>query len=443
MIIPVLLVFAGLISTATSAYCSGKPAEGERVNQFPNFDGPIRFKKSIKNAMLFEAGPLNASFPIVHLWGNPYEIGFAQGTLRKQEIIAFVTKTWAYLSTMLVDALSGERLPKSVKEILVQKGMDRALDWTAEETAPFTSQAIYDELKGLSDATGLSYDLLLRLNMFPELTKASCSFLGAWGTSVKSAGHAYQLRALDYDTVGPFKDFPQLTVYHPTDGGHAYVQVGWPGNVGSLSGFSSEQIAISEIGVSFPDDSFGQGTDNTPPEKVKGQPWMFVLRDVLQYSTDLKSAKDIVASANRTCNLIIGLGSGKDAQSVGVEYSGYVSNFYDDKTLLPVNETWHPQIDNVVYNGMDWLCPGYTGPLGAQLQKYHGMIDENVITQNILPTVQTGNLHAVVYDLTTSKMLISFSRSSSADPSEPEFAYERQFTILHMADVFAQAPPAI
>ncbi len=34
------------------------------------------------------------------------------------------------------------------------------------------------------------------------------------------------------------------------------MQVSWPGNVGSLSGFSQQQIAISEIGVSFADDRF-------------------------------------------------------------------------------------------------------------------------------------------------------------------------------------------
>jgi hypothetical protein len=26
---------------------------------------------------------------------------------------------------------------------------------------------------------------------------------------------------------------------------------------------------------------------------------------------------------------------------------------------LPVNDTWHPKIDDVVYNAMDWDCPGY------------------------------------------------------------------------------------
>ena len=50
-----------------------------------------------------------------------------------------------------------------------------------------------------------------------------------------------------------------MTVYHPNKGnGHAFANVGWTGWIGSITGMSSASIAISEIGVSFPDDSFGQ-----------------------------------------------------------------------------------------------------------------------------------------------------------------------------------------
>ena len=48
------------------------------------------------------------------------------------------------------------------------------------------------------------------------------------------------------------------------------------------------------------------GTDNTPPEKVHGKPWMFVLRDVLQFEDSLESALNAIETANRTCNLIVG-----------------------------------------------------------------------------------------------------------------------------------------
>ncbi|KAJ1434044.1 hypothetical protein B484DRAFT_2870 [Ochromonadaceae sp. CCMP2298] len=431
-----LVVLCAALSAASAAYCNGSPDEGERTNDFPIFDQELRFVRSVKNAKLYHAGPENATFPVVHLWGTPYEVGFAQGTLRKAEIVDFIAKTWTYLSEELASALDGDLIPPAAKALIVQKGMDGALDWTAKVTKDFTPQAYFDEVQGLADATGISYDMLYRVNMFPELTKASCSFFGAWDKAVGGTGISYQLRALDFDTDGPFKDFPQVTIYHPSEG-HAYANVGWPANVGLLSGFSDQQLAVSEIGVSFPDDSFGQGTDNTPPEKVAGEPWMFILRDVVQYTDSLETALAHVESANRTCNLIIGLGDGQSGLVNGVQFSGYVAVPYDDQTLLPVNETWHPQIEDVVYNGMDWLCPAFNQKLAEQLAQHHGAITCETTIQHILPTVQTGNLHAAVYDLTNSIMHLSFCRTAKAPQTEPEFAYERQFTRLHMGDIFA------
>jgi hypothetical protein len=169
---------------------------------------------------------------------------------------------------------------------------------------------------------------------------------------------------------------------------------------------------------------------------------MFILRDVLQYEDSLAGAEDHIANANRTCNLVIGVGDGEEGKVNGIQFSGYVSNPYADYNLLPVNETWHVPIENVVYNGMDWLCPGYNQVLGDQLRKYYGQIDEVNTIQNILPTAQTGNLHIAVYDLKEQNMHVSFCRSDSADASEPFNAYERQFTRLHMKELFAQQAPA-
>jgi len=430
------------LQSVEAAYCNGSPDPGERTNPYPIFEDELRHIRSVKNAMLFEAGPANATFPVVHLWGTPYEVGYAQGELIGPVIKDFVYKTWAYLSTEMLEELDNLDIPEIAKRMIVQKGLDRALDWTRDTTAAFTPQAYFDEVRGLADSTGIDYDLLYRVQMFPELTKAHCSFFGAWNHSVAKSDHSYQLRALDFDTTGPFKDFPQVTIYHPSEG-HAYAQVGWPGNVGTLSGFSDQQLAISEIGVTYPDDSFGQGTDNTPPEKVHGEPWMFVLRDVLQFSDSLESGIQRITDANRTCNLIIGLGDGQENMVNGIEYSGYVALPYNDENLQPVNETWHPKIDDVVYNGMDWLCPNYDTVLAQQLLKYHGSISEVNTIENILPTVQTGDLHAVVYDLTESLMHVSFCRRASADESEPHYAYERQFTRLHMKDIFAQEAPVV
>ena len=118
-------------------------------------------------------------------------------------------------------------------------------------------------------------------------------------------------------------------------------------------------------------------------------------------------------------------------------------NTYNDKNQLPVNATWHPQLDSMVYNGMDWLCPGYTSVLGAQLNKYRTVLEPANIIGNVLPTVQTGNLHVAVYDLTKNNMFLSFCRAASADESEPFNAYERQFTEFDMAALFAEQKPAV
>jgi isopenicillin-N N-acyltransferase like protein len=100
-------------------------------------------------------------------------------------------------------------------------------------------------------------------------------------------------------------------------------------------------------------------------------------------------------------------------------------------------------IEDVVYNGMDWNCPNYDSVLAAQLQKYHGQIDENVGVRNILPTVQTGDLHIALYDLTDMTMHVSFCRKSDAPETEPQYAYERQFTRLRMNDLFAEPNPNV
>ena len=37
-----------------------------------------------------------------------------------------------------------------------------------------------------------------------------------------------------------------------------FANIGWTGWVGSIQGYSSTRMAISEIGVSFPDETFGE-----------------------------------------------------------------------------------------------------------------------------------------------------------------------------------------
>jgi hypothetical protein len=88
------------------------------------------------------------------------------------------------------------------------------------------------------------------------------------------------------------------------------------------------------------------------------------------------------------------------------------------------------------------LSPGYDTVLAQQLQKFHGSIDEVSTIHDILPTVQTGDLHIAFYDLTNQQFFVSFMRKADADESEPHYAYERQFTKLDMKKLFEVTTPS-
>lgn len=81
---------------------------------------------------------------------------------------------------------------------------------------------------------------------------------------------------MDWDFDGPFRKYPAVIVYHPSNPaiGNTFANIGFTGWLGTLSGINEHHLAVSEIGVSYPDNTF-QG------ESRVGNPFTFVLRDVL------------------------------------------------------------------------------------------------------------------------------------------------------------------
>jgi isopenicillin-N N-acyltransferase-like protein len=146
----------------------------------------------------------------------------------------------------------------------------------------------------------------------------------------------------------------------------------------------------------------------------------------------LAAAQTHITNAHRTCDLILGVGDGKAEMFNGIQYSASVANFYNDTDMskldcavllgrvqcegivYAVPETWyHQRIENVVYYGMDWLCPGvclravfccerctqsnstcitgYDLVLHKQLNQYYGNITAENTMRYITPIVQTGS----------------------------------------------------
>jgi hypothetical protein len=115
---------------------------------------------------------------------------------------------------------------------------------TYELTKKYTGNYFYEELHGLADASGADYRKILGIHMIGEVTKGACSMFGAWGAATASTGSLLQLRALDWDVDGPFKNFPQITVYHSTNSsdGNTFANVGWTGWLGSITGINDKRM---------------------------------------------------------------------------------------------------------------------------------------------------------------------------------------------------------
>jgi len=265
--------------------------------------------------------------------------------------------------------------------------------------------------------------------MIAGLTQGDCSMFGAWGAAVPAGGSLLQLRALDWNMDGPFRDYSQITVYHPATGfGHAFANVGFSGFIGGLTGVSETQLGISEIGAAYADASFGE-------ESRIGVPFIFLLRDILQFDYTVDDSINRMANSRRTCNLILGVGDGKMNEFRGFQYSYSVLNVFDDRNMQP-NATWHAKIKDVVYWGMDWICPSYNTVLGNLLQKYHGTLTPEVAIRYVSAVEQSGDNHIAFYDLTNLNMYVSFASPNGV--GGPAAAYARQYTKWDLKALFTE-----
>lgn len=381
-------------------------------NTLPIDKTPFKLLKQVPNGKLYSAGSGQDTIHVVHVYGDPYDWGVAEGQLLKDEISYLLSTFLAHLEQTIENAIPD--LPEVVKEVIAEYGLLGALDLTADLTYAYTPQAFFDEMAGMANGTGIPYNTILQVQMLPELVQAACSMFGAWGKSTPG-GALYQLRALDWDTSGPLQTYPTVTIYHPKPGnGHPFANVAWAGFIGTLSGMSSMPLAVSEkVG-----DDFGEMS------RI-GVPWHFLLRDILQYDITLDDAVNRMANAARTCNIYVGIGDGNQRQFRLFEY-GY------SKLLMfnPLNTPFTPRIPDVVYRGVNQDC------FSQQLQKYS--MNANITALNTIRGVvsisKTGDLHIAVYDHDNMKMYVANAKSTTE--SGPLPAYNRQFVYFDMNALF-------
>lgn len=365
----------------------------------------LRPLRSVPHGKLEVAGEKEDQIHVLTLWGTPYEMGKAYGTLLQQEV--------------------SEHLPNLIRLMTEKMGQPATLlDQIFAQAKPFVPEAYLEEMRGIADGSGLPLQDVIRANFIGEASEWHCSLFGAWGKATAADGHLVQLRSLDYETGANIQKHPVIAVYFP-ETGHPFANIGWAGVVGCVSGVSSARLAISEIG-----DDYDRANDS-----FAGMPFMLLLREILQYDTSLDEAIDRVRRTPRTTSLMYGIGDGELGQLRGLQTSRTLCNVFAPDNLEPLTES-HPRLEDVVYWGMSWNVPKFDRALHDKLVEYYGNINAEVTINNIVAQVGTGNLQTVVYDLTAMKMWVANARADGeAGPLE---AYNRQFVEFDLPALFSR-----
>lgn len=110
--------------------------------------------------------------------------------------------------------------------------------------------------------------------------------------------------------------------------------------------------AISKIGISVGEKVFYalDPTDYPIAPKITyfGKPWMFVLRDTVQFANNINDAQSMLQGAQRTMMIHLGIGSLPDKTFRGVDYASNFITFYNDQNYTHYSVA-HPQHNGIFY----------------------------------------------------------------------------------------------
>lgn len=223
---------------------------------------------------------------VLHLNGSPYEVGYQHGVLLRDEI----------------RALAGQvQLADTLYRLVEGKSAIPRLEEAVRRTFRFVSADHKEELRGLADGCGIPLHRVHVLNSIPELFH--CSGFAMWGEAT-GGGELIHGRILDYAMEMGYHHY---TVLHcvELDGRIPFVNVGYSGFIGSVTGMNARQVAFGEMG------GRGEGLWD-------GMPMALLMRKGLEEADTLDEAVAIFRDTPRTCEYyyVISDGKGPDARGL-------------------------------------------------------------------------------------------------------------------------------
>ncbi|MBI5760445.1 MAG: peptidase C45 [Planctomycetales bacterium] len=331
---------------------------------------------------------------VLHVKGTPYEMGYQQGALLK------------------------DRVHKNMDNILVQKCEQKfqvgflklkprdAIDAITTIQRPFVPAKYFSEMEGVAAGAELKTKDVVAANFIPELFH--CSGFAVMNSATKD-GTLYHGRVLDYAIDWGLQDHAVLVVAEP-DGAIPFVNVTYPGFIGSVTGMNAEHVSIGEMG--------GGGLGHWA-----GVPMSFLVREVLERGKDLETAIAIFRDNPRTCQYFYVVADAKTNRAVGMEASW--DNFFtvgpgEAHVLLPT-----PVKDSVLLS-----AGGRYKELVRRAQAGYGSLDADAARHLMdCGVAMKSNLHNVLFEPKSTKLWIA-NATTDKKPAADQKYHEFQLSEL-------------
>ncbi len=324
--------------------------------------------------------------------GSPEEMGTAHGNLLRDKA-RFLTERTLYLMGAADSVNSGIWFMDRMEEIV-------------ERVGPHVPERFVRECDALSRAAGIAERDGRYANLFPE--RFHCSGVAVRGTATKD-GRVLHARVLDYIRDINLQSAAVVQVFLP-DGHHAWMSLGYAGFVGTVTCMNEKGLAIGEMGGG------GEGDWD-------GVPMSLLLRDIMERTSNVEEALDILRKGPRTCEYYYVLSDksrnmaavASDAKQMTVLRPG------EQNELLPFVPA-----DTVLISGGD-----RAKLLSERLKKSHGRIDVPGMIEIIKrPVAMSSNLHDAIFSPETLDMWF-------ADAGRHTVACDEPYAKCNLADLIA------
>jgi hypothetical protein len=343
-------------------------------------------------------------YKVLHLKGTPYEMGYQQGALLKQDVNELVR----FLFDVKAKEFN-EEIKLEVGGLGIKPDARGVIRMITQIQKPHVPARFYEEMRGLADGSGVAFDEIVAANFIPELFH--CSGFALAGKATKD-GTLYHGRVLDYGCDWRLQEHAVLVVAEP-EGKIPFVNVSYAGFIGSVTGMNARQVAVGEMG--------GAGLG-----KWNGTPMSFLVRMVLEEADDLDEGIALFRDTPRTCQYFYVLSDGKSGQAVGMEASHQVFS------LVRMGES-HDLLPEAVPDAVLLSAGDRYKLLVERTRAGHGQIDaEQALRLMDRPVAMKSNLHNVLFEPRGGKLWVAnASKDGQPAATQPYHAFDFPALLRH------------